>query len=258
MADDTERKGGSRFAKIEAFQDSIPFGRVLDAGTGPKSLRWLKAIETDGWTAVTGDRFMIRQVERDVGKDHRPQDRLLLGNWNDPDLLAGERFDTVLADHLLGAIDGFAPYFQSALFPRLRTMTGKRLYVTGMEPYVIDRPADEAGRLIWQIGRYRDACLLLLGKQPFREYPLAWVLAELERSGFRVVATDSITSGYHALFVNGQIALVRPGLDKMQDRALAEALIARGETLRARALAYLDRHQVIRHGSSYVIAAEPA
>ena len=100
-------------------------------------------------------------------------------------------------------------------------MTLKRLYVTGMQPYVVERPADEAGSLIWQIGRYRDACMLLLGKQPYREFPLNWVLKELGRSGFRPLATRKIAIGYRKPFVNGQIDLVRPGLQLMGDRRSA-------------------------------------
>ena len=111
---------GAHFTLIEELQGNAPFGSVLDAGTGPRSVRWLMKLETDSWTAVTGDPRMRDKVDRQVGEDKRAQDRLLLGNWNDPELLAGETFDTVVADHLLGAIEGFAPFFQTALFPRLR------------------------------------------------------------------------------------------------------------------------------------------
>lgn len=250
-------KTSAIFACIETLQGEMPYGSVLDAGTGPGSIGWLMSVETDGITAVTGDPRMRDKIERQIGQAKRPKDRLLLGNWKDPELLAGETFDTVLADHLLGAIDGFAPYFQTALFRRLRTMTVKRLYVTGMQPYVMERPADAAGSLIWQIGRYRDSCLLLLGRQPYREFPLHWVLDELQRSGFRPLAMRNISVGYRDSFVNGQIDLVRPGLQRMADRALAEALIGRGESLRARALAHIETHGALRHGSSYVVAAEP-
>ena len=242
---------------IGVLQGDAPFGSVLDAGTGPRSIGWLLEQQSESWTAVTGDPRMHGKTERLIGDRKRPEDRLVLGNWSDPLLLAGERFDTVVADNLLGAIEGFAPYFQTSLFPRLRTMTAKRLYVTGMQPYVIDRPEDEAGRLIWHIGRHRDACLLLLGKTPFREFPLDWVLAELKRSGFESVATRKLDVAYKAPFVNGQIDLVRPHLGKMPDQALGQALIARGEALRKRALAHLAKHGALEHGFSYVIAADP-
>jgi hypothetical protein len=250
-------KEGAHFACIEALHGDAPYGAVLDAGTGPRSIRWLAGLQADRWTAVTGDPSVQRQVQRLVDDAQRPQDQLVLGNWNDPGLLAGERFDTVLADHLLGAVEGFAPYFQTSLFARLRALTGTRLYVTGMQPYVIARPADPAGRLIWEIGRYRDACLLLLGRQPYREFPLDWVMAELRRSGFKPMQARKIATGYKANFVNGQIDLARPGLERMADQALGQALIARGDALRTRALAHLESHGALKHGFSYVIAAEP-
>jgi hypothetical protein len=43
----------------------------------------------------------------------------------------------------------------------------------------------------------------------------------------------------------------------MPDRALAEALTARGEALRDRALTADARHDGLRHGFDYTIAAEP-
>ena len=51
----------------------------------------------------------------------------MLGNWVDPNLLKGAQYDTVLADYLLGAIEGFAPYYQPYLFKRLRPLTRKML-----------------------------------------------------------------------------------------------------------------------------------
>jgi hypothetical protein len=200
---------------------------------------------------------MAAQVQRLVGEWQRPQDRMLIGNWLDPDLLAGEQFDTVLADNLLGAIEGLAPYFQNALFARLRPLTVKRLYVTGMEPYVIGRPGDAAGALIWEIGRYRDACLILSGQRHYREYPLDWVLAQLQRSGFQPVAARKIPVGYKANFVNGQIDLCRPGLKLLADQTLGQSLIAHGEALRSRALDHIERHGSLVHSFHHVVAAEP-
>jgi hypothetical protein len=42
----------------------------------------------------------------------RPDDSVVAGNWKDPKFLQGKIYDVVLADYLLGSIDGFAPYFQ--------------------------------------------------------------------------------------------------------------------------------------------------
>lgn len=245
------------FSHIEAMQAGAPFGRVLDAGTGLRSLGWMIGAETESWTAVTGTRGMAARAERVLGARFRPQDRLVVGNWADAQFLAGETYDTVLADHLLGAIEGFAPYFQTSLFPRLRALTARRLYVTGMEPYVVERPKDEAGALLWEIGRYRDACLLLGGLKPYREFPRDWVLAELRRSGFAPVAEQRLVVGYKAYFVNSQVDHAQAAAKRMADEAPAKALIAHGETLRAKGLALIERSGPLPH-AQYVIAAEPA
>ena len=256
MAEDA--RGSPLYSYIDELQGDLPYGSVLDAGTGPRSLGWLMTRDSESWTAVTGAGVMKARLNKFIGQRQRPQDRLLVGNWANPDLLKGEQFDTVLADHLLGAIEVFAPYFQTALFPRLRPLTGKRLYVTGMEPYVVQRPADEAGALIWEIGRYRDACLILSGKLAYREFPLRWVVSELRRAGFRPIASRKFPTGYKAHFVNAQIDFCREGVEGLADQALAQALLAHGDALRARALDYIERSGSLSPAWHYVVAAEPA
>lgn len=250
-------RGSALFSYIQTVQGETPYGRVLDAGTGTRSMRWLMSLNTDSLTAVSAAPSHAAQVQRLVGQRQRPQDRLLVGNWTDPGLLAGEQFDTVLADYLLGAIEGFAPYFQNALFARLRPLTVKRLYITGMEPYVIERPENEAGAFIWEIGRYRDACLILSGELHYREYPLDWVLAQLRSSGFQPVAARKFPIRLKANFVNGQIDMCRPHLERLAEQALGASLIAHGEALRSRALAYLASHGSLSHGFAHVVAADP-
>ena len=247
----------TNFSHIEAMHGGASFGRMLDAGTGLRSLRWMMSLETDSWTAVTGTGGMAARAKRVLGERFRPQDRLLVGNWADADFLAGETFDTVVADHLLGAIEGFAPYFQTSLFPRLRSLTGRRLYVTGMDPYIVERPADEGGALIWAIGRFRDSCLSLAGLKPYREFPRDWVLAELRRSGFEPVAEQQVAVGYKTYFVNSQVDHAQAAAKRIADEVLSKALIAHGETLRARGLTQIERHGPLPH-RHYVIAAKPA
>jgi hypothetical protein len=214
--------------------------------------------KTDSITAVTGSPDDAAQVQTIVGEWTRPNDRLVVGNWADPDLLAGEQFDTVVADYLLGAVEGFAPYFQASLFARLRRLTLKRLYVTGVKPYVQERPDDAAGALIWEIGRYHDACLLFLGEKPFREYPLEWVLAQLPRSGFQPIAARKFPLSYRENFVTHQIDLVRPKLQWLEDERLGNALIAHGEDLRSRAIAHIETHGSLQYGFAYAVVADPA
>lgn len=248
----------SLFRHIEALQAGRPWGAILDVGTGSGSIRWIQSLDTTRWTAVTGAEGHARQV-RDLSEARRrPGDRIVLGNWADPALLAGERYDTVLADYLLGAIDGFAPYFQERLFARLRPLTAGRLYVVGLDPYVpADEPADAAGRIIWRIGRLRDACLLLAGERPYREYPAEWVIDNLHRSGFEPIAAEPFPIRFGTRFVEAQIAMCVPRIARLPDRTLAAALEAHAAALRTEALALIEREGALASGADYVIAAEP-
>ena len=248
----------SLFGHIENLQGNLPWGSFLDAGTGTHSIKWVSSLATDRWVAVTGATAHAIQVRDAVEPVRRPQDRLIVANWADPELLRGERFDTVLADYLIGAVEGFAPYFQGAMFARLRALTGKRFYLVGLEPYVTHDPATEGGRLIWEIGRFRDACLLLAGERPYREYPMQWVLDRMTAAGFRVTAARRFPIRYKARFVNSQIDMCAPRIARLGDPALAAALTRRAEDLRSRALAFAEREDGIRQGHDYVIAAEPA
>ncbi len=248
----------SLYERVTTLHGHRPWGAVLDAGTGRASMRWLLALPTDRWTAVTGAEGMAAQTRAEIGDRLRADDRLIVGNWADPDLLAGEAYDVVLADYLLGAIEGFAPYWQDRLFARLRPLVRGRLYVIGLAPYVHGRPEDAAGALVNEIGRLRDACLLLAGDQPYREYPLDWTLRHLERAGFRVVDAQTVPIGYRERFVHSQLDLCLHAIGKLRDRTLAAPLLAHAADLRIRALAHIAREGALRHGHDYLVAAEPA
>lgn len=246
------------FSHIEDEQNQRPWGSFLDAGSGLHSLGWVSQLDTERWTAVTGAPQDAQKMQEATQGIRRPQDQILLGNWAKADLLKGEVFDTVLADYLLGAVEGFAPYFQPYLFARLRAVTGKVLYITGAEPYVPENePATEAGRLVWQIGRFRDACLLLSGELPYREYPSAWVLDQLTRSGFKPRAIKSFPTRYKERFVRTQIDLSLEALTRVRDKNAAAALSKWGEGFRQEALAMVSSENGLAHGSDYVITADP-
>ena len=126
---------------IQSLQGDMPWGSFLDAGTGVQSIRWVADLETEKWTAISASPRHSQRVHEAIKQVQRADDRIVLGNWVDPNLLKDETYDTVMADYLLGAIEGFAPYFQPYLFKRLRPLTGKRLYVKGLEPYAHYAPA---------------------------------------------------------------------------------------------------------------------
>ena len=247
----------SLFTTIERFHGNQPWGSVLDAGTGNHSLRWLYRLTTDRCTGITGDPHRQDRMTRDFAGRMRTNDRILTGNWTDPGLLAGERFDVVLADYLLGALDGFAPYFQDRIFARLRPHVGKRLYVVGLAPYP-DRASTPGSRTILEIARLRDACILMAGHRCYREYPLSWVIRSLEMSGFVVEQSESMTIQYGARFINGQLDVCIRKLKYFQDQIMAGAMRMHIESVRARALALGEvKKGGIRFGEDYVVLARP-
>ena len=251
------RKHPPLFRHIETLHAEHPWGSVLDAGTGVQSIRWLSDLRTQRWTAVSASPAHAKMVGEAVREQQRADDKIIIGNWVDPALLKGQVFDTVIADYLLGAVEGFSPCFQPYLFRRLRPLTGQRLYVKGLEPYVpTPRPEDEAGQIVWELGRFRDACVLLGGDIPYREYPARWVCDHLQFAGFKVVSAEHFPIRYKAKFVNAQIDLCLPGLETVNDHKFVSALKARGEALRERALDYIQKEGALPFGRNYVIAAQ--
>ena len=242
------------FRHMERLQDGAGWGGFLDAGTGVNSALWSTSLPTQRWVGVTGAGGHARQVMDRVGARLRPQDRLLVGNWVDPALLRDEVFDTVLADYLVGAVEGFAPYFQPRLFARLRPHVGKRLYVVGLDPYIVGDAPDEAARIVREIGRMRDACLLLAGETPYREYPAEWVVDSLRGAGFTVTHARRFPNRYHAKWVHSQVDMALRRLPKIADRHLADALRTKIGALRARGVALCSEENGLRHGADYVIA----
>jgi len=253
----TERTISSLFRFVETLQGGRAWGSFLDAGTGSKSLDWVSRLTTERWTAVTASRGMAKKVRDQLGDRVRARDRIVVGNWIDESLFAGELFDTVLMDYFIGAIEGFAPYWQDRALHRIRPLVKDRLYIIGVEPYVTFAPKDEAGRIVWEIGRLRDACLLLAGERPYREYPLGWVQRHLGAAGFRMIEAKYFPIRYRARFVNGQLDMCLRRLEKFDDPALAEAMRERVERLRARAMPVAESEAGLKHGADYVIAAEP-
>ena len=253
-----DRKHPRLLRYIQQLQGDHPWGTFLDAGTGVQSMRWISSLNTERWTAVSASPRHAERVSDSIKQAQRPNDRIIVGNWVDANLLKDEIYDTVLADYLLGAVEGFSPYYQPYLFKRLRPLTRKMLYVKGLEPYVPTiRPQDIAGQILWEIGRFRDACLLHGNGLPYREYPVGWVVDNLRMSGFEVLEVKHFDIGHKKLFVNAQIDICAPIIEKLADRDLVKALKARGETLRTKALDIINSEGALCAGRNYVIAAKP-
>jgi len=250
-------KVSNLFLYIEELQGGRPWGRFLDAGTGEASLRWLTGLKTKSWTAITASELMAKQSRAAAKGKIRKADRILIGNWKDDALLAGEVFDTVLVDYLVGAIDGFAPYWQEQVFERLRPHVGGRIYVTGVEPYVPFPAPTEAGQMVREIGCLRDACLLLAGERPYREFPIQWVMRKMIAAGFYISEAKHFPVIYRERFITSQLDMCCDRLTRFSAPGLSDAMLSHVEQVRARALELCHREDGLRHGADYVIAAEP-
>ena len=248
----------------------IPFGSVLDAGTGPQSLRWIATLAGDDadttqnqkkgnkgkgmtdFTAVTADETMRKNVQREMEQlgISSQLGTVVIGNWfpsssssdsdddDDDDEEEGgvdnsirqlqrqqqnsgddtsttttqkQYYDTIIADYLIGAMEGFSPYKQDLMIDKLASylkpptgiitstttttttdgheqqqqqhqqpQRGGRLYIIGLEPMPDSYDDGIHGKespqnLICELRRIRHACILLAGQRPYREYPYEWV-----------------------------------------------------------------------------------
>ncbi len=250
-------KTSSLLKHIEKLQGSQPWGHILDAGTGPKSLPWIAALPSERWTAVTAQASMADSARRALTSPHRKCDRIVIGNWADGGLLPGERFDTVLLDYLIGAVDAFAPYFQEALLHQLAARTRGSFYVIGLEPYVPVVADEEVGAFVGDLGRLRDACQLLARDRPYREYPAQWVVAQLQQAGMTVTDTKYFRIRYRQQFLAGQLDICESRVGQFADPALAAALLEHIAQMRRRGEALIDQHDGLAYGRDYVIRAQP-
>lgn len=181
-----------------------------------------------------------------------PEDALVLGNWVEPEFLYGETFDTVLVDYLIGALDRFAPYFQSRIFSRLRPHLKDRVYIIGLEPYP-ERAQGNGGKLIARLVALRDATLLLSQDRPNREYPRWWVIEQMESAGFRVLGVDVFQNYQGSRFIQAELDVVRSRLEHLPSD-LRASIDAAERQLRKELLSAVAS-EPIAWGQDYVIAA---
>ena len=111
--------------------------------------------------------------------------------------------------------------------------------------------------MVREIGRLRDAVLMLANETPYREYPAEWMLNALAGAGFRVLSARRFPNRYKAKWVNGQLDMTLRRLPFVADQSLALRLRETVEEMRRRALALCDERCGLRHGADYVIACEP-
>lgn len=241
------------FQQIEQWQGFENWGSVLDAGTGEHSLRWILGQFTSSVTAITGDQQRNQALSKQFHTQLRSNDKVMVGNWLNQSLLETQSFDVVIADYLLGALEGFSPYFQSKLFGRLKPHCKNNLYVIGQEP--LPNAFSKGGELIWQLYRLRDACILLAGHRCYREYPRSWVLENLKHHNYQILDIKVFPMSLGASFVRSQIQVCQSKLRYFQSRILAKEMSIHIETVKKELFHYIETHGSIAFGEDYVIHA---
>ena len=238
------------------------WGTILDAGTGEHSLSFLIALKrealVDRWSAITGDHDRQKRMKTRFGRYMMEGDELIANNWLNPSLLKNQVFDVVLADYLLGSLDGFSPYFQIDLFRRLRPHVGKRLYVVGLEPFPVSTTEVPAGSLhailLVEIARARDSAIRLSGKRPYREFPLETCKKLVERAQFKIEKVAKFETIYSESFVRGQLEVGYRFAQSIDNFSAREGMLKYLDQLDTR-ISNLKWN--IPFGYDYVIVAKP-
>lgn len=251
--------GDALFSAIEGMHGGLPWGRFLDAGTGSHSLTWaVRRLKTEEIRAVTADNKYAEVIRKEV----RPKEGcVVVGNWMlDENFLAGEKFDVILADYLIGAMHGFSPYRQDEIFTRLskHLIPGGRIYVVGMEPLPDGSNGASDPGIVAEVARLRDACISLAGHRCYLEFPRSWVEKTLRRSGFTICDSKSFPILHSAHTVEKQLNVARSKLPYFVDDCLRLAMADAIDELssRVKSACSASPQGRLQLSFDYVIAAE--
>lgn len=127
--------------------------------------------------------------------------------------------------------------------------------MTGLEPYVPLVADDEVGAFVGDLGRLRDACMLLGRARPYREYPSFWVATKLVEAGLTVTKEVFFPIRHGGRFLASQLEICLLNIERFADAALAAAMREHVERLRRRGEALIERHDGLPYGRDYVLRA---
>ena len=284
------------------------WGHVLDAGTGPNSLSWLCAQPTESVLAVTAARVMATKVKMELKAPCRPVEwgkrmelranasatgqelshggrhpnTLLVGNWfvgedgkrplTEHPVYTAQKFDTVVAEYLLGALEHFAAFTEQKLVDLLVCSMKEDglLIFCGRKPYPYpgpgSRPASwtiysKARRLVLNAERVRDAAMLLSHQREYREFPARWVRDALHQRGLEIARQESFVGSVDLEYITSQLEWAKREARKVESASLAAGLLRHIRELQAAANADagLTRNGGVAFGGSYcMVARKPA
>ena len=277
---------------------AVSFGDFLDAGTGSHSLRWMASIihrdrlllaatqqsnngqqssstttaaaaprvTMKSYTAITADESMRRRVHNEATElNITKYGDIVIGNWEDTTLLAGQKYDTIIADYLIGAMDGFAPYYQDVIFERLvqHLRPGGRLFVIGLQPIPDSEKFSSSstgdGDVFCRITKVRDACILLANHRCYREYPLEWITRQINRiPTLHVTTTKQFPINYTYETMVRQINVGRSKLPLFTNKELAKEMGGLLDELEKESYTVTKRQKdgKVTIGFDYIVVAE--
>lgn len=100
--------------------------------------------------------------------------------------------------------------------------------------------------MVCEAARLRDACILLAGHRPYREYPLDWITRQMATAGLKVVAAKRWPVLYSPHTIKRQVRLAIPpdfGIDttELETRVEDSWTFARPEGSPKRLSVFLER-----------------
>ena len=257
-------KDDSLFGCIERQQGGLPFGHILDSGTGIHSLRWIATLEPLGmksYTAVTADESMRRNVENEAADlDIATKGTVVIGNWFGKMELPIQQYDTILADYLIGAMDGFSPFKQEEMIQKLLQLLkpGGRLYIVGLEP-IPDKVEGDAN-IICKVRQVRDACILLASHRCYREFPVDWITNQIRlvNSTAKLMETNRFPILYKHATIVRQINVGRSKIPFFPSKSLGESMKQVLDSLEQQSLNAIKMSPSgsLKLGFDYVVSVE--
>ncbi|GMF55776.1 unnamed protein product [Phytophthora fragariaefolia] len=256
------------------------WGRVLDAGTGRHSLTWLLLGDASSLVAevvaVTGEKPLANELLAEFAPSKTPHATPLkvhAGNWQNAKFLANEKlFDVIVAGKVvwLHFVEIWL-HHPDSICARLEKLlaSGGRLYLVGLQPLSesqipagADDADEEAGKLIQEVARTRDACLLLAGRRCYREYPIDWSHRQLEKAGLEVTNSVRLANVYGRSAITRQLEVGRRHVPMFKDSGLADSMQQALDRMDERLEEVFgpgglpkEEQRRIRFGFDYVLAA---
>lgn len=201
---------------------------------------------------------MHETVVDEVGAYLDPsRDKVVIGNWQDAQLLSGRWFDVVIADYLLGSVDFYSPHFQAGMVRRLSgtVRPGGWLAIMGKEPEELTTK-DPVSKLVLEVDALRDASMIFGQQRPYREMPMWWVRERLQAIGLRVWQTKPFPRRLTATKVQRQLAWAEEEIGKIPHNSLQSSLRDYLTELRARVAASAALRKGHVFGQDYAILAQ--